>query len=101
MLLGVFCADGKIKADQTFRTIRLVFQGQARSVCVSGDFNRWSRQNHCMQAGQNGWHLTLSLPPGRYRYLFVVDGRQWMHDPYALYEEEDGFGLKNSVLLVE
>ena len=101
LLLGLLSCAGAKPADQPSCAIELTYQGQARSVCVSGDFNQWSPQSHCMQAGQKSWHLTLSLPAGKHRYLFVVDGRRWVCDPNALYQEEDGFGRKNSVLLVE
>lgn len=101
LLLGLLGCAGAKPADQSSFAIDLTYQGQARSVCVSGDFNQWSPQSHCMQAGQKSWHLTLSLPAGKHRYLFVVDGRRWVCDPNALYQEEDGFGRKNSVLLVE
>jgi hypothetical protein len=47
------------------------------------------------------WSIQLLLPPGRYRYGFVIDKRDWAYDPEALIQEEDGFGKRNSVLLIE
>jgi hypothetical protein len=35
-----------------------------------------------MQRGADGvWELRLVLPPGRYEYVFLVDGRFWKLDP--------------------
>lgn len=101
LLIGVLGCAGKPQTRQSLRAVQLAYRQPALSVCISGDFNQWSRQSHCMRDDQNEWRMTLYLPPGKYRYLFVVDSRQWMCDPNALYEEKDGFGRRNSVLLVE
>jgi 1,4-alpha-glucan branching enzyme len=74
---------------------------RAASVCVAGSFNQWSSQSHCMRREGSTWSVTLSLPPGRYEYAFVVDGDSWQTDPGAPLVEESGFGRMNSVLVVE
>ena len=75
--------------------------GQARKVCLSGSFNQWSSQSHCMVRKGDTWSLELPLPRGRYPYLFVVDDTVLKPDPGAILVEESGFGMKNSVLIVE
>ncbi|MEX2213221.1 MAG: glycogen-binding domain-containing protein [Phycisphaeraceae bacterium] len=53
----------------------------ARAVFVAGTFNQWSATATPMARTHNGgWSATLTLPPGRYEYKFVVDGR-WCCDP--------------------
>jgi hypothetical protein len=74
---------------------------QARKVCISGSFNQWSTQSHCMVRKGDAWALKLSLPRGRYAYLFVVDDTVMKPDPGAILEEKSGFGMKNSILIVE
>jgi hypothetical protein len=74
---------------------------QATSVCVSGSFNSWSQQSDCMIRFGDAWSFRVSLPPGRYQYVFVIDGSIWREDPGAVLAEDDGFGMKNSVLIVE
>ena len=101
VLLPVFWEPGGTGADATLKKVRLMYQGPAKSVCVVGNFNQWSLQHDCMQGGQNGWELTLYLPPGTYRYAFFVDGQRWVIDPNALWTETDGFGRENAVLLVQ
>ena len=74
---------------------------QAREVCLAGSFNQWSCESHCMVASGHNWSIELLLPPGRYQYAFVVNGVKWQIDPDALLTEDDGFGTRNSVLIVE
>ena len=50
-------------------------------------------------AGESKWVKELSLPPGRYEYQFVVDGR-WMPDLTAADEMPNPFGGFNSVVEV-
>ena len=44
------------------------------------------------------WTVTIPLEPGRYEYQFVVDGEQWIADPFAVEQNDDGFGSRNAVL---
>ena len=81
--------------------VSFVFTGQFDSVCLSADFNGWSSESHCLQRKGDQWSIQLVLPPGRYRYGFVIDKRDWVCDPEALIQEDDGFGRKNSVLLID
>jgi len=45
------------------------------------------------------WSVTLPLSVGRHLYAFVVDS-QWIADPHAPLAPDDGFGHRNSVVLV-
>jgi 1,4-alpha-glucan branching enzyme len=73
---------------------------EARSVTLVGSFNRWDTSVHQLARGSDGWWtISLSLTPGEYRYLFLVDGAPW-NDP-----EDDGrvpceWGGQYSVRLV-
>ena len=44
--------------------------------------------------------MSLPLPPGRYRYRLVVDGK-WMTDPNNKYVETNQFGELNNVVEVD
>lgn len=81
--------------------VSFVLIGRHDSVCLSGDFNGWSSESHCLQRKGNEWSIQLVLAPGRYRYGFVIDETGWASDPEALIQEDDGFGRKNSVLLID
>lgn len=81
--------------------VSFVFVGHHDSVCLSADFNGWSSESHCLRREGDRWSIQLVLPPGTYRYGFLIDKKDWTCDPEALIREEDGFGKKNSVLLID
>ena len=70
------------------------------SVAVVGDFNDWNPNKHLLQdENEDGiWTATLRLEPGRYEYMFILDGQNWVPDPEAFRFVRDGFGNKNAVI---
>lgn len=74
---------------------------QARSVSVAGSFNGWQIGALALARDARGvWSATAPLPVGEHRYDFVVDGTRWVPDPTAHAEVDDGFGGRNSVIVV-
>ena len=72
----------------------------AKKVCVAGTFNGWKPERTPLKPAGNGrWIGDLMVDPGKYEYLFVVDG-QWLPDPNAKESVENPFGGRNSVLVV-
>ena len=80
--------------------VRLVLlQPGAQSVSVAGDFNGWNPVQTKLERAEGGvWTATIPLKPGRYQYMFVIDGKQWIADPLAGEASGDGFGAENAVL---
>ncbi|MEC4888550.1 MAG: isoamylase early set domain-containing protein [Nitrospira sp.] len=80
--------------------VRLVLlQPEAHSVSVAGDFNGWNPHKTQLERSEGGmWTATIPLRPGRYQYMFVIDGKQWIADPLAGETSGDGFGSENAVL---
>jgi hypothetical protein len=73
----------------------------ARKVLIAGDFNNWSPMSTPMITNNGAdWRTSLPLPPGRYRYRFVVDGK-WLTDPHNSYVEANQFGELNNVVEVD
>jgi 1,4-alpha-glucan branching enzyme len=81
---------------------------QAKAVFVAGTFNDWKPDATALRNHPpNGeWTATLSLPPGRHEYKFVVDG-QWCCEPGCEHEYHgcpkccaNVFGTMNRVLEV-
>ena len=70
------------------------------SVAVVGDFNDWNPNKHLLyDENKDGiWTATLRLEPGRYEYMFILDGQKWVPDPEAYRFVRDGFGNKNAVI---
>lgn len=78
------------------------FAGAANTVNLAGDFNSWSTTADPMTKGADGsFTISKSLAPGRYAYKFVLDGTNWKEDPGASASVDDGYGGKNSVVVVE
>jgi hypothetical protein len=72
---------------------------EASQVCVAGSFNEWKPERTPLSRVDDGrWVGSLTVPPGRHEYLFVVDG-QWVPDPNAAETVANPFGGKNSVLV--
>ncbi len=47
----------------------------AHEVFLTGSFNNWNPAELSMKRSSDGqWSFVLHLPPGRYKYKFVVDG---------------------------
>ncbi len=74
----------------------------AQSVSVVGSFNGWKPEGYEMKLDRDSkrWMLTVLLPDGRHEYMFLVDGHKLILDPEALIHQEDGFGNRNSVLVL-
>jgi hypothetical protein len=94
--------QGQLKNEAAAIAVRFVYiDDNATTVCISGSFNSWSQRSDCMNRSGSAWSFSVSLPPGRYQYGFVIDGYRWRDDPGAVLTEDDGFGMKNSLLIVE
>jgi len=77
-----------------------ISDNKTHTVAIAGDFNNWNSQANILEdpEGDGVWTGTLKLEPGRYEYMFVMDGEQWFPDPNALRYVKDGFGNKNAIL---
>jgi hypothetical protein len=73
---------------------------KTHTVAIAGDFNSWNPGDNLLEDadGDGIWTGTLKLEPGRYEYMFVLDGKNWVPDPNALRYVKDGFGNKNAIL---
>jgi predicted carbohydrate-binding protein with CBM48 len=83
-------------------TVRMNFYApQAKQVSVAGDFNKWQTDALPMSRQEGGvWTIDVTLKPGVYTYMFVVDNKAWVTDPDAETYQDDGFGNKNAVMRV-
>lgn len=86
--------------------VHFVLQDDGRtlgSVAVLGSFNNWRADGFEMQYDQEAraWTLTAPLPRGSHEYVFLVNGAHTLPDPQAAFSKDDGFGQKNSILLVD
>lgn len=80
----------------------LIKAPEASKVSLAGDFNDWSVEQTLMsdEDGNGIWSVTVPLEPGRYQYKFLLDGKKWVVEPDAPAYQADGFGGKNSLLVI-
>ena len=71
----------------------------ADHVYLAGDFNDWTLDGSEMELIGDVWTKVVKLPPGRYRYRYVVDGA-WQSDPLNTVVEPSAYGGHDSVLVV-
>ena len=71
----------------------------AHRVQLAGDFNDWAADGNEMEPMGDVWIKVLKLPPGRYRYRYVVDG-QWQSDPLNADAEPSPYGGSDSLLIL-
>ncbi|HSJ24822.1 MAG TPA: isoamylase early set domain-containing protein [Longimicrobiales bacterium] len=76
--------------------------GNAQSVSVAGDFNDWSVESGALRDvdGSGVFRGLIAVTPGVHKYMFVVDGEEWVTDPAAERHIDDGFGMRNALLAV-
>ena len=89
-------AGGNVKVTFTFKP-----DTRPNALFVAGTFNNWnSAQDRMTDTNGDGiYEITLELAPGSYQYKFVADGK-WIEDPYSEEYAPDGYGGKNSVIVV-
>ena len=69
----------------------------ATSVLLVGDFTHWQQNALPMQKGPNGvWSATVSLPPGKHHYRFIVDS-EWRDDPDCTLRVANPYGGQDMV----
>lgn len=76
---------------------------EAQSVSVMGSFNHWNPKGHQMllDPESGDWTIRVNLSPGKYDYVFLVDGEQITSDPHADIFKADEYGHQNSILFVK
>ena len=89
------------KGSAPSQTTRIEFHDEkAQAVFIAGTFNDWNPNTTPMIAlGDGRWVKELALPPGRYEYRIIVDGR-WTGDLAAAEQVSNAYGSLNSVLVV-
>ncbi len=73
----------------------------ATTVAVAGDFSGWESNFVLEDADGDGiWTGRVPIAPGLHKYMFVIDGTEWVTDPGAQRYADDGFGNRNAILAV-
>jgi len=101
--------DGKKK-------VKFVFDSpSSKTVMLAGQFNNWTWQKAKVSVNESVnvaiemelnkktgyWEKIVYLSPGKYQYKYVLDGGTWRYDQNTTIKVADGFGGKNSVIVVQ
>lgn len=90
-----------IAQEESMIWIRFVyFDEDAESIEIAGDFSDWQpvELNREYTGGKQVWTGMMPVERGEHRYMFVRNGEEWVTDPLAEVQQDDGFGNKNAVL---
>ena len=101
LVFAFICWRGHKSSKPKGGTTRFSYlDARAKAVFLAGEFNHWSTTATPMQsAGVGKWSTGVVLPPGKYQYKFVADGR-WVQDLANPHEAPDGMGGQKSVVTV-
>lgn len=94
-----FISDNRSGSDEVW--IRFVYiDEEAEQVAVAGNFSDWNpvEMSSQMMNGKKVWTGLMSVERGEQHYMFVKDGEEWISDPLAEVQRDDGFGNKNAVI---
>lgn len=81
--------------------IRFVYIDEsAEQLAVAGNFSDWEpiEMDSQMMGGKKVWTGLVPVERGEHHYMFVKNGEEWVTDPLADMQRDDGFGNKNAVI---
>lgn len=90
-----------VSEKEEFVWVRFIYVDEnADSIAIAGDFNDWQpyELSERQVNGKDVWTGFFAMPRGENKYMFVVNGEEWVTDPLANMYEDDGFGNKNAVI---
>jgi hypothetical protein len=72
----------------------------SQEIYLAGSFNHWRPDQWKMRKAKDGsFRMQMQLDPGRYQYMYVVDG-VWHNDPDAPQQQLSPTGTLNSAFVV-
>lgn len=92
-------ASGPQNSEEVW--VRFVYINEdAEEVSVAGNFSDWEpvEMSSQMMNGEKVWSGLVPVERGEHHYMFIKDGEEWISDPLAEVQREDGFGNKNAVI---
>ena len=81
-------AAKKSKQKTNFAVFKKI-SNKASAVYIKGDFNGWEQEN--LSKNKDGsWEIEKHLEPGKYSYVYVVDGEEQLEDLSTDFTLKDG-----------
>ncbi len=96
LIILFFSVPSEITPQTPHRFV--IYRPDVSHAEITGSFTKW--QNLPMQrVGDMGyWEITLDVPKGEHRFIYILDGQQRFPDPTLPGRERDDFGGENSIL---
>jgi len=101
VVLGIVLAGTPAPLTTVCPSRLVVYQPDAREVAVVGEFTNWQPLPMHTSGSSGYWEITLDIPGGEHRFVYVADGRRRFIDPTILTREQDDFGGENGILIVD
>jgi hypothetical protein len=79
----------------------VIFKPGISSAEITGSFTNWRKVPLRPAASDGYWEVTLEIPAGEHRFVYLLDGTTPFPDPTVAARETDDFGTSNSILRVE
>ena len=95
---------GNKKDIDALRKVEFVYSPDhvVKEVYLVGTMNDWNlKSTRMFELSKGTYSTTILLKPGEYQYKFLEDGMHYITDNNASTFSEDGFGGKNSVVVVD
>jgi 1,4-alpha-glucan branching enzyme len=89
------------KSDFVRVTFELPSNMWAERVNLVGEFNDWDTTTTPMTRNRSdaNWKVSIDLEAGqRYRFRYLVDGKEWLNDWHADDHKENPYGSYDSVV---
>lgn len=89
------------KQGRVLVTFELPGSTWAERINLVGEFNDWDTQATPLAHDRSNadWETTIELEVGRrYRFRYLVDGKEWLNDWYADDYAENSYGSDDSVV---
>ena len=101
-IAGLLLSRGPTRSPAGDQSVTFALKADSAAVVsVVGDFNQRDPESTPLIRGTSGtWSVTLSLPPGRYRFSFLLDGRTWRADPGRPPVPDPDFQIPTSLVQV-
>ncbi|CAN5220021.1 hypothetical protein BH23BAC3_BH23BAC3_15220 [soil metagenome] len=96
-----YTADDPLLSEEVW--IRFVYiDEEAERVAVAGNFSDWEpvEMSSQLMNGKKVWTGLIPVERGEHHYMFIKDGEEWISDPLAEVQRDDGFGNKNAVIFL-
>jgi len=93
-------AESVLLKQSNKTTYSFSYNEKADEVKIKGEFNAWNPNNTVLEKDGEVYKTEVSLNPGQYQYLFVVDGKE-IRDPNNPDSVDNGMGGWNSVIKIK